>query len=204
MEQVANRKELPTISERVVEFGSANDKYLTKFLSTFKIDTTPTVGSESTKDSSTVIKIGMTKPVNYVGEIIIELDAPKKQTIDILVGDDEWEIYGGEEFSLGEYTVAEFEKLLVDNDELGTFEFFEWAIKDGVQGGKPKLKQAPVVEPPVVEPPVDKPEEQPEEGNLVEEYQLKIELYEDLLEIAETDEEIAELQLKNRLVSRLN
>ena len=45
-------------------------------------------------------------------------------------------------------------------------------------------------------PPVDKPEEQPEEGNLVEEYQLKIELYEDLLEIAETDEEIAELQLK--------
>ena len=191
MEQVANRKELPTISERVVEFGSANDKYLTKFLSTFKIDTTPTVGSESTKDSSTVIKIGMTKPVNYVGEIIIELDAPKKQTIDILVGDDEWEIYGGEEFSLGEYTVAEFEKLLVDNDELGTFEFFEWAIKDGVQGGKPKLKQAPVVEPPV-----DKPEEQPEEGNLVEEYQMKIELYEDLLEIAETDEEIAELQLK--------
>ena len=157
MEQMANRKELPTISERVMEFGSANDKYLTKFLATFKIDTTPMVGVDTKKDTSTTIKIGMTKPVNYVGEIHIELLAPKKQVIDITVGGEEFEISGGEYFSLGEFTVEQFEELLFDNDAVGVFEFFEWAIKDGVEGGKPKLKKPPVEKPPVEKPPVKKP-----------------------------------------------
>ena len=200
LEEVANRKELPTISERVMEFAGGNDSYLTKFLHTFKIDTVPTIGANKKKDTSTTIMIGMTKPKNYIGEINIELLGSKKQSIDIVVGDEVYEIAGGEVYSLGDFNIEQFEQLLVDNDELGNFEFFDWCIADGVEGGKPKLRNKPVappVKPPIDVTPIDvtpidvTPIDVPNISK-VEEYLAKIESYESLIEIEEDDEIIAD------------
>ena len=204
LEAIANKKDLPTLSDRVIEYGEANGKYLTKFLSTFKIDETVKYGDNPDKDTSTKIIIGMTKPhqKTYKGEIIIELQGSKKKSVDIVVGDDTYEIVGGEYVSLGDYTVAEFEQLLVDNDLVGVFEFFDWAVKDGVEGGKPKLKEPPKKP---IDKPVDKPVDEPiePETSSIEDYELKIELYEDLIELAETDEEVEEYELKIELYQDL-
>ena len=165
------------------------------FLHTFKIDTVPTIGANKKKDTSTTIMIGMTKPKNYIGEINIELLGSKKQSIDIVVGDEVYEIAGGEVYSLGDFNIEQFEQLLVDNDELGNFEFFDWCIADGVEGGKPKLRNKPVappVKPPIDVTPIDVTPIDVPNISKVEEYLAKIESYESLIEIEEDDEIIAD------------